>query len=116
MRVVVVLAGVLTAAMPADAGPRVFHTQGYADATMIELSVLDDSPAHDLTYDFDVEIGLARTNAVGTRYVDPAHHHARVRCAEPAYVAFGDRRFPVGRHADDWKEDLWKAYCTVPSS
>lgn len=116
MRAVVLFAGVLTAAMPADAGSRIFHTEGFPDATKIELSVLDDSPARDATYDYDVAIGLTRTDAIGDRYIDPAHHHARIRCTAPAYVGFGDRRFPVGRDTNDWKEDLWKVYCAVPSS
>lgn len=117
MRAVLVLAGV-TVATSAAAEPRVFYTARFPDRT-IQMSVLGDGVPLEGGYDHDVAIGLAEIDEEGTLlYFDQGHHHARIRCAPPAYVSFGEHRFPMQgpAAAADWKQDLWKTYCEVPSS
>jgi hypothetical protein len=117
MRAVLVLAS-LTVASDAAAEPRIFYTAHFPDRT-IQMSVLGDGVPRDGGYDFDVAIGLAELDRAGALlYFDAGRHHARIRCAPPAYVRFGEHRFPVQGPAaqGDWKQGLWKAYCEVPSS
>ena len=117
MRAIVVVAGVMLLGT-AQSEPRVFYTAHFPDQTSIQMSVIGDRVPEEGGYDFDVSIGLAKINATGTTtYFDSSSHHARIRCAEPAYVGFGDYRFQV--HAtspSDWKQDLWRAYCEAPVS
>ena len=117
MRAVVIVAGVMAVGV-AHAEPRVFYTAHFADQTSIQMTVIGDGVPKEGGYDFDVSIGLAKINATGaTTFFDSTRHQARIRCAEPAYVGFGDHRFQV--HAtspSDWKRDLWKAYCETPVS
>lgn len=117
MRAVVVVAGVMVAGA-ANAEPRVFYTAHFADQTSIQMSVIGDGAAQAGGYDFDVSIGLAKVNASGAiTFFDSSHHHARIRCAAPAYVGFGDHQFPVpSTSSSDWKQHLWKAYCEAPVS
>lgn len=118
MRAVFVWASVVLAS-EAAAEPRVFYTAHFPDHTSIELSVMGDGVPQDGGYDFDVAIGLAELGADGAlQFFDRSSHHARIRCAPPAYVRFGEHRFPMVTAAapPDWKQDLWKAYCEVPSS
>jgi hypothetical protein len=117
MRAVLVLAS-LTLASAATAEPRIFHTAHFPDRT-IQMSVLGDGVRENDSYDFDVAIGLAELDQAGALlYFDAGRHHARIRCAAPAYVRFGEHRFPMQGPAAQrgWKQDLWKAYCEVPSS
>ena len=117
MRAVVVVAGVMLVGT-AQSEPLVFYTAYFPDQTSIQMSVIGDRVPEEGGYDFDVSIGLAKVNATGAMtFFDRSSHHARIRCAEPAYVGFGDYRFQV--HAtlpSDWKQDLWKAYCETPVS
>ncbi len=117
MRVVVVIAGVMLVGT-AQSEPLVFYTAHFADQTSIQMSVIGDRVPEEGGYDFDVSIGLAKINATGAMtFFDRSNHHARIRCAEPAYVGFGDYRFPVpSTSSSDWKRDLWKAYCETPVS
>lgn len=117
MRAVVVVAGVMVVGM-AQAEPRVFYTEHFPDQTSIQMSIIGDGVPEEGGYDFDVSIGLAKINATGTMtFFDSSSHYAQIRCAEPAYVGFGDHRFQVQATAvADWKKDLWKAYCETPVS
>lgn len=117
MRAVVVIAGVLLVGA-AQAEPRVFYTAHFPDRTSIEMSVIGDGVSDHGGYDFDVSIGLAKINATGkVIFFDGSSHHAQIRCAEPAYVGFGNHRFSVHATSSlDWKQDLWKAYCDAPVS
>lgn len=117
MRAFVVVAGVMLVGT-AQAEPRVFYTAHFPDQTSIQMSVIGDGVPEAGGYDFDVSIGLARINATGAiTFFDRSSHHARIRCAEPAYVGFGDHRFPMyATSSSDWKQDLWKAYCESPVS
>jgi len=117
MRAVVVVTGVLLVGT-AQAEPRVFYTAHFPDQTSIQMSVIGDGVPYEGGYDFDVSIGLAKINAKGaTTFFDGSSHNARIRCAEPAYVRFGDHQFPVHSISpSDWKQDLWKAYCASPVS
>ena len=52
---------------------------------------------------------------------DRAAHKALVRCGAPAAVSVGGVDYPIGGlarplEADNWKVDLWRAVCAVPSS
>jgi hypothetical protein len=122
MRAVVLVAGVLMATPSSRAEQLVFHTSNFPDATSVQLSIMSDSASRGTDYDFDVAIGLLETDASGAvKYVDRGSHHARIRCAEPAYVGFGTHLYTIGPLGEglapgDWKEDLWKALCAVPSS
>lgn len=117
MRAFAVLMGVL-AVSAAHAEPRVFYTAHFPDRTSVQMSVMGDGIPDEGEYDFVVAIGLARINATGVMtFFDRGRHRARIRCAEPAYVGFGDRQFPV--HAmsiSDWKQRLWETYCETPVS
>ncbi len=118
MRGIVVLAS-LTLATAAAAESRVFYTAHFPDHTTIQMSVLGDGVPLDGGYDFDVAIGLAALDESGAlRYFDRGRHHARIRCAPPAYVRFGEHRFPMQSLSSpsDWKQGLWKTYCEIPSS
>jgi hypothetical protein len=122
MRAIVFVAGVLMATPSSGAEQLVFHVANFPDATSVQLSVISESVSNGGDYDFDVAIGLVETDKNGAiRYVDRGHHHARVRCADPAYVGVGGRRYPIAARLqepapDDWKVDLWKTFCAVPSS
>jgi hypothetical protein len=118
MRAALVLISVVLSSV-ATAEPRVFYTAHFADNRSIELSVTGDGVPQDGGYDFDVAIGLAEISSEGAlQFFDGSTHHARIRCAPPAYVRFGEHRFPmaIAGARPDWKQDLWKAYCEVPSS
>ena len=117
MRGALLLASVMSVTT-ANAEPRVFYTAYFRDRTSIQMSVMGDGVPAEGGYDFDVAIGLAEISNNGTViYFDAGRHHARIRCAEPAYVRFGDHRFPVhGSGPSDWKKLLWKAYCEAPVS
>jgi hypothetical protein len=121
MRAIALFAGVLVAT-PSMAGEQlVFYTANFPDATSVQLSVRSNSVSQSGDYDFDVAIGLLETDANGViRYEDTGRHHARVRCAYPAYVGVGSRRYPVemplSSSAHDWKENLWITFCASPSS
>jgi hypothetical protein len=122
MRAIAFLAGVLVATPLMAAEQLIFYTANFPDATSVQLSVRGNSVSQDGDYDFDVAIGLVETDATGAiRYEDTGRHHARVRCAYPAYVSVGTRRYPMemplSRSAhDDWKENLWMTFCAAPSS
>ncbi|RUW60692.1 hypothetical protein [Mesorhizobium sp. M7A.F.Ca.US.008.03.1.1] len=121
MRAIAFLAGVLVATPSSGSEQVVFHRTNFADATSVQFMVATDSAASGQDYDFEVGISLVETDANGsTKYVDPGRHQAQVRCANPAYVGIGMRKFPIsaltGAGQSDWKEDLWKMYCAVPSS
>jgi hypothetical protein len=122
MRAIAFFAGVLVATPSMAAERLIFYTANFPDATSVQLSVRSNSVSQDGDYDFDVAIGLAETDASGAiRYEDTSRHRARVRCAYPAYVGVGTRRYPIemplGRSShDDWKESLWMTFCAAPSS
>jgi hypothetical protein len=117
MRALVFVCGVLVAAPVSMAEPLVFHTTHFPDTTSVQLSMLSSSSARAKDYDFDVLIGLVRTDAAGViAFEDLGRHHARVRCGDPAYVGVGLRRYPIPSSSGDWKESLWKALCAVPMS
>ena len=122
MRAITFFAGVLVATPSIAAEQLIFYTAHFPDATSVQLSVQSNSISQDGDYNFDVAIGLVETDAKGAiRYEDTGRHHARVRCAYPAYVSVGTRRYPIemplSRSAhDDWKENLWMTFCTAPSS
>lgn len=121
MRAIVFVAGVLMATPSARAEQLVFYTANFPDATSVQLSVKSEAVSGTGDHDFEVAIGLTETDADGAiKYVDQGSHHARIRCAAPAYVSFGTHKFPIGSGrettSDDWKVDLWKAFCAVPSS
>jgi hypothetical protein len=122
MRAIIFLAGVLVATPSSRAEQLIFYTASFPDATSVQLSVVSDSVSHSADYDFEVAIGLIETDATGTiKYVDSGKHHARIKCAEPAYVSVGGRQYLVTARAPDtnhgdWKEDLWKTFCAAPSS
>jgi len=117
MRAVVVGAGVMLMGT-AQSEPLVFYTAHFPDQTSIQMSVIGDRVPEDGSYDFDVSISLAKINASGAMtFYDSGSHQARIRCAEPAYVGFGDHRFQLNATSlSDWKRDLWKAYCETPVS
>lgn len=121
MRAIAFLAGVMVATS-SMAEQVVFYTANFPDATSVQLSVLNDTVFHEKEYDFEVAIGLVETDASGAvKYVDRGSHHARIRCAAPAYVSVGTRKYPVGAalrdlQGRDWKQDLWTAFCAAPSS
>lgn len=122
MRVLAVLAGALVATPLSAAEQMIFHTVSFADDTTIQLSVLSNSAPLEGDYDFEVAIGLVQTDANGAIiYEDSGKHRARVRCGRPAYVRVGNLKYPIDTalgHStrDDWKEDLWKAFCAAPVS
>lgn len=122
MRSIAFVAGVLVATPSMAAEQLIFHTANFPDATSVQLSILNNSVSQDGDYDFDVAIGLVETDASGAiRYKDAGSHRARVRCSYPAYVSVGSRKYPIklppsrSPH-DDWKENLWIAFCAAPSS
>jgi hypothetical protein len=121
MRAIVLFAGVLIATPSSGAEQLVFYTASFPDASSVQLSIMSDSISKDGESDFDVAIGLTSTDASGAiKYMDRGRHHARIRCAEPAYVSFGAHRYPIGAWQDpapdEWIEDLWKAFCAIPTS
>ena len=122
MRAIAFVAGVLVAMPSMTAEQLIFYTASFPDATSVQLSVVGDTVFHEKEYDFEVTIGLVETDARGAiKYVDRGSHHARIRCAAPAYVSVGTRKYPVGAalrdpQRRDWKQDLWTAFCAVPSS
>jgi hypothetical protein len=117
MRAIVVLSGVMVAGA-AQAEPRVFYTAHFPDQTSIQMSVVGEGVASEGGYDFDIAIGLAKISETGEMiFFDSSRHQARIRCAEPAYIAFGDHQFPMyAALTSDWKQDLWRAYCETPVS
>lgn len=122
MRAIAFVAGVLVATPSMTAEPLIFYTASFPDATSVQLSVMNDTVFHEKEYDFEVAIGLVETDASGAiKYVDRGSHRARIRCAPPAYVSVGTRKYPVGAalrdlQRRDWKQDLWTAFCAIPSS
>ena len=121
MRTIAFLAGVLVATPSSGSEQVVFHRTSFPDATSVQFMVATDSAASGQDYDFEVAISLIETDAYGaTKYVDPGRHQAQVRCANPAYVSIGMRKFPIsgfmGAGQSGWKEDLWRMFCAVPSS
>jgi hypothetical protein len=121
MRAIAFVAGLLVAT-PSMAEQPIFFTANFPDATSVQLSILNNSVSQDGDYDFDVAIGLVETDASGAiRYEDTGSHRARVRCSYPAYVSLGSQKYPIKLPPsrspdDDWKENLWIAFCAVPSS
>jgi hypothetical protein len=122
MRAIVLFAGVLMATPSGGAERQVFYTANYSDASSVQLSIVSDGLSKDGESDYEVAIGLTSTDASGAiKYDDRGTHHARIRCADPAYVRFGAHRYAIGSVGqgsapDDWIEDLWKAFCAVPTS
>ena len=121
MRAIAFLVVVLVATPSSGSEQVIFHRTSFADATSVQFIIATDRPASGEDYDFEVGISLVETDAKGaTKYVDPGRHQAHVRCTNPAYVSIGMRKFPIpalaGAGQGDWKEDLWKMYCAVPSS
>jgi hypothetical protein len=122
MRAHVLLAGVLVAMPSSAAEQQIFFAASFPDATSVQLRVLSDNVSRSIDYDFDVAIGVVKTDASGAiKYEDTGRHSARIRCHEPASVSVGARTFPItmdfGLDArDDWKKALWMTFCAVPSS
>lgn len=110
-------------ATPASAAePMVFHTSSFADSTTVQLRVLGSSLSLNGAYDYDIVIGLIQTDAIGANfYEDSGKHRAKVSCGEPAYIGVGETNYPIdpsefSLERDDWKEKLWKIFCTAPIS
>lgn len=122
MRAIAFVAGVLVATPSMAADHLVFYSANFQDATSVQLSILNNSVSKDAYYDFDVAIGLVETDASGAvRYKDTGSHRALVRCSSPAYVSVGPRKYPIRlppsrTPPEDWKENLWMAFCAAPSS
>lgn len=121
MRAIAFLAVVLVATPSSGSEQVIFHRTSFPDTTSVQFMVATDRAASGQDFDFEVAISLVETDAYGAiKYVDPARHQAQVRCANPAYVSIGMRKFPIlafrGARQNDWKEDLWRMYCSMPSS
>jgi hypothetical protein len=114
---VLMASAVLVATSAGAAEPILFHRAQVADAKAIDLSLLSNNISNYEDYDFDVLIGLSKTNVEGgTIYVDPTRHPARVKCSAPAKVLVGGINYPVGSVSShsttvQWKEDLWRVVC-----
>lgn len=116
------IVGVLMATTTAAAEPAIFHTSRFPDATTVRLSLLSNQFSTAAGYDFDVTIGLTEMDGSGMpAYRDRGRHQARVRCGTPARIRVGGTDYLVqpatsSHDRDDWKRDLWRAVCTVPTS
>jgi hypothetical protein len=119
MRALVGLIGAF-AVMPATAAePFVFYTADFPDETSVSLRVLSERALPREQDDFEVTIGLSHTSAGrASTFIDRGNHRARIRC-EPASVSVGGQTYLVqvsGDSSDDWKTQLWRTFCTSPSS
>lgn len=118
LSVLVIEASLQTSAAATE--PVVFHRAHFADDTVVSLSLVGNQTAASMKYDFDVFISLSQTRASGdVFYRDPGTHKASVRCSPPAAVSVRgiDYLIPTSDAGGiDWKDDLWKAVCTLALS
>lgn len=116
------IVGTLMATGAGAAESAIFHTSRFPDSTSVSFSLLTQQLSGSAGYDVDVTIGLTEWGGDGVpRYRDGSAHRARVRCAVPASVFVGGNDYAVhpaasSQDADDWKWDLWRAVCMVPTS
>ncbi|MEC9244765.1 MAG: hypothetical protein VYB05_08345 [Pseudomonadota bacterium] len=116
------IVGTLVATGAGAAEPAIFHTSRFPDATTVNLSLLTHQRSTSADYDVDVTIGLTELSDDGAPgYRDRSMHRARVRCAMPASVFVGRTGYAVlpstsSHDTGDWKRDLWRAVCAVPTS
>jgi len=100
--------------------PVVFHRAHFPDDTVVSLSLVGNQSAASAKYDFDVFISLSQSSTNGgVTYSDPGTHKASVRCSSPATVSVRGVDHPIPTSdagGSDWKDDLWKAVCTPPTS
>lgn len=100
--------------------PVVFHRAHFPDDTVVSLSLVGNQGAASVKYDVDVLISLSLSSANGgVSYNDPGTHKASVRCSSPATVSVRGVDYPIPASdagGSDWKDDLWKAVCTPPTS
>ncbi|WP_157020045.1 hypothetical protein [Mesorhizobium xinjiangense] len=112
----------LAATSTSGAEPVIFHTSRFSDATTVDLSLVTRQLSVAADYDYDVTIGLTELGADGAqRYRDRGRHRARVRCGAPAGVLVGGTDYAVQPSAlpydpADWKRNLWRTVCEVPTS
>ena len=113
--------GALLATSASAAEPVIFHTSRFSDMT-VELSLVSSQFSKAIGYDFDVTIGMVEIRQDGRPgFRDRRAHMALVRCGEPAAISVGGADYPIGGLArpletDNWKQDLWRAVCAMPTS
>ena len=109
----------LVLATPA-AATEPFHTARFPDHTIVSLSLVGNQTAASIEYDYDVYISLSTVSTDGYgSYSDPSRHKASVRCHAPEAVAVRGVSYAIPTPAEggtDWKDDLWRAVCTIPVS
>jgi len=116
------IAAALLATSASASEPLIFHTSRFSDMTTVKLSLLSSKFSPGVGYDFSVTIGLTETHNDGRpAYRDRGKHLALVRCGAPASVFVGGVEYWIGDlasslEADNWKLDLWRAVCAVPTS
>ncbi|KSV91835.1 hypothetical protein [Sinorhizobium sp. GL28] len=120
MRILVsaLVSGIALATPAAATEP--FHTASFPDHTIVSLSLVGNQTAASIEYDYDVYISLSTVSTDGYgSYSDPSRHKASVRCHAPEAVAVRGVSYAIPTPAEggtDWKDDLWRAVCTIPVS
>lgn len=108
-------AGVLSASIATAAEPLIFHTENFADDTVVSLGLVGNRLSDQAEYDYDVLISLSQKHfKSGDVYSDPGRHRAFVRCSDPAKVSVRGVDYAVSislARGTDWKSDLWVAIC-----
>lgn len=121
MYVYSLIAGLLFATVASAGDISVFHTLR-SDNTTVNLSLLSSLGSTEAGYDFDVVVGLTELDGSGQAiFRDRGRHRARVRCGAPASVFVGGIDRAIGLAATsheprNWKSDLWRTVCSVPTS
>lgn len=109
-------AGVLSASIATAAELLIFHTENFADDTVVSLGLVGNRLSDQAEYDYDVLISLSqRHHKSGDVYSDPGRHRALVKCSDPAKVSVRgvDYAIPTSvTRGADWKSDLWVALCS----
>lgn len=118
----IIVCALLATSASAAAEPVIFHRSRFPDMTTVELSLVFGPVSTANGYDFNVTIGVTEIRQ-GDRpgFRDRAAHKALVRCGAPAAISVGGVDYPIGGLArpletDNWKVDLWRAVCAVPTS